>query len=158
MIGALRAALMLGGSSIVAIAMTLATAKGLALLVGPHGVDSLALLQSVADLAALVAGVGVSVSLVRLVADALDRQDSRQVTAVRAASSVLAWSLGGIATIVLILMRDPISFAIFGSTDSAASIVVVSLAVPLALAGAANVATLSAYGELGAMHQSGPSP
>ena len=142
---------MLGGSSIVAIAMTLATAKGLALLVGPHGVGSLALLQSVADLAALVAGVGVSVSLVRLVADALDRQDSRQVTAVRAASSVLAWSLGGIAAIVLILMRDPISFAIFGSTDSAASIVVVSLAVPLALAGAANVATLSAYGEVGAI-------
>lgn len=151
MIGAMRAAVMLGGSSIVAILMMLATAKGLALLVGPHGVGAFALLQSVVDLAGLLVGLGVSVSLVRLVADALDRGDAQRVTAVRAASGVLVWSLGSVATIALLTLRDPISEAIFGSTDLAGAVVVAALAVPLTLAATTNIATLSAYREVGAI-------
>ena len=151
MTGPLRAAVMLGGSSFVAILMTLATAKGLALVVGPHGVGVFALLQSAVDLAVLLASLGVSVSLVRLLADALERDDAQQTAAVRAASGLLAWSLGGVGAIVLLAGREAISEAIFGSTAQAGAVAVAAIAIPFTLAATANIATLSAYREVGAI-------
>src|SRR5258705_3414461 len=114
MIGAMRAAVMLGGSSIVAILMTLATAKALAILVGPRGVGEFALLQSAVDLAVLIAGLGISVSLVRLLADALGRGEPARVMAIRSASTLIVWTTGGVATLGLIVFRDEIAAAIFG--------------------------------------------
>ncbi|MEA2537493.1 MAG: hypothetical protein QOF11_1727 [Chloroflexota bacterium] len=151
MIGALRAAVLLGGSSIVAIVMLLATAKGLAVLVGPHGVGAFALLQSFVDLAGLLAGLGISVSLVRLVADALDRRDPQRVTAVRAASGVMVWSLGAVAALALVARRDALSETIFSSSELGGAVAIAALAVPFTLAAATNIATLSAYREVGAI-------
>ena len=147
----MRAAVLLSGSSIVAIVMTLATAKGLAVLVGPRGVGEFALLQSVVDLAVLLAGLGISVSIVRLVADALDRRDDIRATAARMASSILVWSLGGIAAGILFALRDLIAEAIFGSTNPSGAVVAAAAAVPLTLAATTNIATLSAYREVGAI-------
>lgn len=151
MIGAVRAALLLGGSSIVAIVTTLATAKGLALLVGPHGVGAYALLQSLVDLAALIAGLGVGVSLVRLIADALERDAQETVRAVRSASSVLAWSVGGGAAIAVLAFQDVIAELLFGSTGMGLAVAAAAVAIPFSLAAATNVATLSAFREVGAI-------
>ncbi len=151
MIGAMRAALLLGGSSIVAIAMTLVTAKGLAVLVGPRGVGEFALLQSVVDLSVLIAGLGISVSLVRLLADAIDRDDADWATAIRVATRILVWSLGGLAALVLLVFREPIAQAIFGTAGVSGAVVAGAAAVPLTLSATANIGTLSAYREVGAI-------
>jgi O-antigen/teichoic acid export membrane protein len=151
MIGAMRAAVMLGGSSIVAILMTLATAKGLAILVGPRGVGEFALLQSAVDLAVLLAGLGISVSLVRLLADALGRGDPGRVTAIRTASAIVVWTTGGVATLGLIVFRDAIAQAIFGTRELGGAVVVAALAVPFTLGAAVNIAALSAFREVGAI-------
>lgn len=151
MILAARAALMLGGSSMVAIAMTLATAKGLALLVGPHGVGAFGLFQSLVDLAALFVGLGVSVSLVRLVGGALDRGELERVRAVRAAASLLAWVLGGAGAVVILLFSETIASGLFGSTQLRSGVAAAAIAVPFSLAASTNVAILSAYRHIGAI-------
>lgn len=151
MIAAARAALLLGGSSIVSILTTLATAKALAVLVGPHGVGAFGLMQSVVDLAALAAGVGVSVSLVRLVADALDRGDDATAAAVRTASTRLVWSLGGAAGVVIVALHDSIARALFGTSALGLAVLAAGLAVPFSLGAATNVALLSAYRQVGAI-------
>jgi PST family polysaccharide transporter len=149
-IGALRAAAMLGASSIVAIITTLATAKGLALLVGPHGVGVFALLQSVVDLGALIGGLGVGVSLVRLIADGAGSNPDR-AAAVRRASGVLAWTIGALAAAVVVLWREPIATELLGSPDLAAAVALVAVAIPFTLAATAKIAALSAFREVGAI-------
>jgi PST family polysaccharide transporter len=151
MIGAMRAAVMLGGSSIVAILMTLATAKGLAILVGPRGVGEFALLQSAVDLAVLFAGIGISVSVVRLLADAIGRGEPARVTAIRSASALVVWTTGAVAALALIIFRDDIAGAIFGRRELAGAVVVAAAAVPFALGAAIDIATLSAFREVGAI-------
>jgi PST family polysaccharide transporter len=149
--GAIRAAFLLGGSSIVAIVSTLLTAKVLAVLVGPSGVGIFGLLQAMTELGVLVAGLGVSVSLVRSLADAREQDDAQQHSAARLAAAVLAWSVGGAVALVLIAARGEISRLVLDSSDLAGAVVVAALAVPISLAAAVHIATLSTQGRVGTM-------
>lgn len=147
----MRAAVLLGGSSLVSIAMILATAKGLAVLLGPRGVGQFALLQSVVDIAVLLAGLGISVSLVRLLADALQRGDDAFVAAIRRGTDALTWFLAISAAVIVLGLREPLATMVFGSPGATGSIAMAAAAVTFSLVAAVRLATLSAYRQVAAI-------
>jgi PST family polysaccharide transporter len=90
MITPLRATAVLAAASAVSVIAGMATAKAYALLVGPAGYGLYALLQSALSLSALVAGLGVGVMLVRVLAANEAVGDAQGVAAARTAARGLA--------------------------------------------------------------------
>lgn len=151
MIVAFRAAVMLGGSSVVAIVSSLVLAKALAVVIGPAGVGTFGLLQVIVEFAVLVGGAGVSISVVDAITSARETSDRTQYVAARRGAVLLAWSLGFVVAAILFLSSDAIAQVIFGTKSVGDFIAFSALAVPLTIAGGVNVATLSSDGRVGAI-------
>jgi enterobacterial common antigen flippase len=66
----------IGGSSVLSIAIGIVRTKAMAVLLGPAGFGLLGMLTALADLARSVAGMGLSSSGVRQIADAVASEDA----------------------------------------------------------------------------------
>jgi O-antigen/teichoic acid export membrane protein len=147
----LRATTILGSSSIVTILVGLVSAKAWALLLGPSGLGTMGLLQSLVGLAGLVTGMGVGTGLVRMGANALERGDDHHLAALRWAIWLLFWSLGVCAVVVLAIFRVPISVAMLGGPEQSASVVLMGFALLFSLAAGLQTSLLNAYHRVGAL-------
>lgn len=151
MISIIRATAILGSSSVVSILVGLVSAKALAVLIGPSGLGYLSLLQALLGLSLLVAGMGVGTGLIRMGANALAREDQSEVAALHRAIWLLLGALGGIALLVMITFREPISQAMLGGTEHATSVVVVAVALLFSLASSLQTSLLNTYHRIGAL-------
>src|SRR5690606_17160869 len=86
--GPVRAILMVGGSQMVNVAISIVRVKLVALLLGPSGVGLLGLFNSVKELAGTAGGLGLATSGVRQIA-----RESTDAAAHAGARQVLLWSL-----------------------------------------------------------------
>ncbi len=125
----LKSTMLMGGSSLVNVALSIVRNKALAVLLGPEGVGLLGLYTAILDIAQAIAGLGVSSSGVRRVAEAAGAGDeekiARSATALRRISLVLGL-LGGL---LLAALAFPVSNFTFGDYQHAGGIVLLSLAV-----------------------------
>lgn len=138
----LKSTMLMGGSSLVNVALSIIRNKALALLLGPEGVGLLGLYGAILDIAQAIAGLGVSSSAVRRVAEAAGAGDgeriARSATALRRISLVLGL-LGGL---LLAALAFPVSKFTFGDYQHAGGIVLLSLAVFFRLVSAGQAALI----------------
>ncbi|MBB3916746.1 O-antigen translocase [Rhizobium fabae] len=138
----LKSTMLMGGSSLVNVALSIIRNKALAVLLGPEGVGLLGLYGAILDIAQAIAGLGVSSSGVRRVAEAAGAGDeeriARSATALRRISVVLGL-LGGL---LLAALAFPVSKFTFGDYQHAGAIVLLSLAVFFRLMAAGQAALI----------------
>ncbi|WP_348266542.1 O-antigen translocase [Edaphobacter paludis] len=156
----LKSSAIIGGSSVLNIAVGIVRTKIMALLLGPAGFGMLSLYGSIATLTQTLAGMGINSSGVRQIAEAagLDDEDHmRQTTLVLRRISIL---LGLLGASCLIVFSRPISRLTFGTNQHAAQVSALSLAVFFALVSAGQgaliqgmrrIADLAKMGVLGAL-------
>jgi antigen flippase len=132
----LKSSAIIGGSSVLNIAVGIVRTKIMALLLGPAGFGMLSLYGSIVTLTQTLAGMGINSSGVRQIAEAVGLEDEdhmHQTTVVLRRISIL---LGLLGASCLIVFSRPISRLTFGTTQHAAQVSALSLAVFFALVSA----------------------
>lgn len=151
----LRATAILSSSSLATILVGLVSAKAYALLVGPSGLGYMGLLQGLIGLSGLVAGLGVRTGLVRMGAEALGREDGARVAVLRRAAWYLFWLLGGVATLLLVLFRVPVSRLMLGGAEHAGVAALVAVALLFNMASEIQTGILNAHHRVAALAKIG---
>lgn len=150
----LKAAAVLGSASVVSILAGLVSAKVSAVLLGPRGLGFSGLLQSLLSIAGMIAGMGVSVGLVRSGARALAEDNARRMSALRAAAWLLWAVLGGAAALLIAVARIPISRLMLGGPQHGDAVAIIAVALLLLLATAIQMGILNTYQRVGALARS----
>lgn len=125
----LKSSAMIGGSSVLNIALGIVRTKAMAILLGPAGFGLAGLYTSVATLTQSVAGMGINSSGVRQIAEATGSGNKERVaktTAVLRRTSVV---LGLLGALLLVLFSRQISVLTFGTAQRSAAVCVLSLVV-----------------------------
>lgn len=125
----LKASALIGGSSVVSIAIGIVRTKAMAVLLGPGGLGLMGVYGLIAALTLTVAGLGINSSGVRQIAESVGSGDirriARTVCAVRRAS-ILLGLCGGAG---LALVAPQVSTLTFGGDQHARDILILSAAV-----------------------------
>lgn len=145
---ALRATAILSGSSLLRILIGAVSAKGWALIVGPIGVGVLGLVQSLVSTIGLVAGLGISTVLVRLVSEARARGDDREVGALWRGATVLTWATGLVALAGCWIARSPLAEWTLGDSSAGGGVVLAGLAVLFTVGYDLEVGLLNSYSKI----------
>jgi enterobacterial common antigen flippase len=142
---------MLGGSSLVSIVAGVLSTKVMASSLEPQGFGLLGLNQSLFSLSTMIAGMGISVALVREGAAALATEDLARLASLRLAASRLIWWFAGISVCILALARAPLSAWMLGSRTHEWNVVIVGLSTFLGLHSGLNLGTLNTYHKIKAL-------
>jgi PST family polysaccharide transporter len=125
----LKSSVLIGGSSVVNIAIGIVRTKAMAVLLGPAGFGLMGVYSSIADLAQSIAGMGINSSGVRQIAESAGTSDTeriaRTVTVLRRTSILL----GILGAVLLVLFSRQVSILTFGSDGHTAAVALLSLAV-----------------------------
>jgi antigen flippase len=125
----LKSSALIGGSSVITIAVSILRAKAMALLLGPTGVGLMGLYGSIIDLTQSIAGMGISSSGVRQIAAAAGSGDTERIARTAAVLRKMSVFLGVAGAALLIVFCRQVSLWTFGSLDFAAPVALLSLAV-----------------------------
>jgi enterobacterial common antigen flippase len=125
----LTSSAMIGGSSLVNIALGILRTKAMALILGPSGVGLVGVYGSIADLVVAVAGMGVNTSGVRQIAEAVGSGDTNRIAYTAVVLRRVSVVLGLIGAGLLIALSGPISTLTFGGPDRALAVCFLSVAV-----------------------------
>jgi PST family polysaccharide transporter len=125
----LKSSALVGGSSVLNIAIGIVRTKAMAMLLGPAGFGLFALYGSIAALTQSIAGMGINSSGVRQIAEAAgsgDKTRIAQTTAVLRRTSII---LGLLGAALLLVFSQQVSRLTFGGTERAAAVCLLSIAV-----------------------------
>jgi antigen flippase len=125
----LKSSALVGGSSVLNIAIGIVRTKAMAMLLGPAGFGLAGLYGSIADLTQSIAGMGINSSGVRQIAEAVGSDDTDRIVLTTAVLRRTSIVLGAIGALLLIVFSRQVSTATFGSTQHAAAISLLSIAV-----------------------------
>ncbi|UWU32694.1 O-antigen translocase (plasmid) [Rhizobium sp. WSM1274] len=138
----LKSTMLMGGSSLVNVALSIVRNKAMAVLLGPEGVGLMGLYGSILDIAQAIAGLGVGSSGVRQIAEAAGTEDAetiaRSATVLRRISVVL----GLLGALLLAALAFPVSNFTFGGYQHAGAIALLSLAIFFRLVSAGQTALI----------------
>lgn len=125
----LRSSVLVGGSSVLNIAIGIIRTKAMALLLGPSGVGLFGLYGSVADLIQSIAGLGINSSGVRQIAEAAGTGDTMQMARTAAILRRTSIVLGVLGAAFLLVFARPVSRLTFGSKERTVAVSLLSIAV-----------------------------
>ena len=125
----LRSSALVGGSSVISIAIGIVRTKVIAILLGPAGFGLFGVLGSIANLFQCLAGMGVNSSGVRQIAYATGSGDSAQIAQTATALRRTSILLGVFGAVLLFLLSRPVSRLTFGGEQYAHAISFLSIAV-----------------------------
>lgn len=137
----MKATALIGASFAVIALLSFLRMKVIALLLGPTGVGLAGMMTSIADLATAIVGLGVQQAGVRQIARA-DSHGADRLDQVRAALRWTSLVLGLLGTTAIMLLAGPIAQLTFGTSEVAAAVAIVSLAVFFRLVSGGQLATL----------------
>lgn len=129
----LKSSALVGGSSVVNIAVGIVRTKAMAILLGPAGYGLFGLYGSIANLAQALAGMGVNSSGVRQIAAAVGSGDSAQIALTTVVLRRTSIVLGALGALLLVLFSRQVSTVTFGNHQQAAAVCLLSVAVFLQL-------------------------
>jgi antigen flippase len=132
----LKSSTLVGGASVLNIAIGIIRTKAMAMLLGPAGFGLFGLYGSIAGLTQSIAGMGINSSGVRQIAEAAgagDKMRIAQTAAVLRRTSIVLGLLGGV---LLLVFSRQVSRLTFGSTEPAAAVCLLSVAVFFSLVSA----------------------
>ncbi|MDI1300843.1 MAG: O-antigen translocase [bacterium] len=145
----LRSSSIIGGASVINIAVGLLRLKVAAVLLGPAGVGLIGLLTSLAGTASAVAGLGVGNVGTRQIAEAAARNDVASLAAARRAlfwGSLLLALLGGA---VFWLLRGVLAVRVLGDATQSVNVGWLALVVTLMVAASSQTALLNGMRHIG---------
>jgi PST family polysaccharide transporter len=125
----LRSSALVGGSSVINIAIGIVRTKVMAVLLGPAGMGLFGLYNLIADLTQSVAGMGVNSSGVRQIAEAAGSNDMERIARTAAILRRVSILLGVLGAVLLIMFSGPIATMTFGSAQNGAAVSLLSIAV-----------------------------
>ena len=125
----LKSTALVGGSSVVSIAMGIVRTKAMAILLGPAGFGLFGLYSSIANLTQNIAGMGVNSSGVRQIAESAATSDAEQIARTAAVLRRTSVLLGALGAAVLIVFSRQVSTVTFGTSKNAAAVALLSLVV-----------------------------
>jgi len=125
----LKSSALIGGSSMLNVAIGMVRTKAMAVLLGPAGFGLMGVYGSIADFALSIASMGINTSGVRQIAEAVGSGEAdriAQTVVVLRRTSVI---LGLFGAVLLVLFSSQVSNLTFGSNQHAAAVALLSLAV-----------------------------
>ena len=145
----LKSSALIGGSSVLVIAVGIVRTKVMALLLGPAGLGLMALYSSIVDVVMSVAGMGVGQSGVRQIADANGSgEQARIATTITVLRRLSLW-LGIIGGILLVVFSPQVSALTFGSDARTAAVALLALAVLFRVVNAGQAALVQGLRRIG---------
>ncbi|RFB85170.1 hypothetical protein B5K08_27095 [Rhizobium leguminosarum bv. trifolii] len=125
----LKSTMLMGGSSLVNVTLSIIRNKALAVLLGPKGVGLIGLYGSIVDIAQTAAGLGMGGSGVRQIAEAAGTGDAARIAQSAKALRCISLVLGLLGAFLLAALAFPVSNFTFGDGQHAGGIALLSLAV-----------------------------
>jgi enterobacterial common antigen flippase len=125
----LKSSALVGGSTVLKIAVGIIRTKAMAMLLGPAGFGLFGLYGAVSDLSLSVAGMGVNSSGVRQIAEAVGSGDTARIAQTAAVLRRTSIVLGVLGAILLAVLSRQVSTLTFGSAQHAAAISLLSIVV-----------------------------
>ena len=125
----LEATVLIGGSSVINLGVSVVRTKAIALLLGTSGIGLLGLYGSITDLVRTFAGLGINNSGVRQIAEAAGTDDTVRIARTVTVLRRVAVALGVLGALVLVVFCRPISRLSFGNNGHAGQLALLSLAV-----------------------------
>jgi enterobacterial common antigen flippase len=125
----LTSSALVGGSQVANIAVGIVRTKAMAMLLGPAGFGLFGLYGSIANLTQSVAGMGINSSGVRQIAEAAGSGDQTRIGQTAAVLRRTSIVLGLLGAGLLMVFSRQVSRLTFGSTDRAAAVALLSIAV-----------------------------
>lgn len=125
----LKSTALVGGSSLVNIAMGIVRTKAMAVLLGPAGFGLAGLYGSIATLTQSIAGLGINSSGVRQIAEAAGSDDTERIARTAAVLRRVSILLGLLGAILLVVFSGQVSTVTFGTKQNAAAVSLLSIAV-----------------------------
>jgi antigen flippase len=125
----LKSSAVIGGSSVVNIAIGIVRTKAMAMLLGPSGVGLMGLFGSIIDLTISIGGMGIHSSGVRQIAEAAGSGDTDNVARTAAVLRRISIFLGVLGAVFLIGFSGPVSTLTFGGDQHATAVALLSIAV-----------------------------
>jgi enterobacterial common antigen flippase len=156
----LKSSALVGGSSVLNIAVGVVRTKAMAVLLGPAGFGLMGLYGSIADLTRSIAGMGINSSGVRQIAEAVGSGDTERIARTAIVLRRTSIILGLLGAVLLVVFSAPASTLTFGSDERAGAVALLSITVMLQLVadgkgallqGTRRIADLSKMGVLGAL-------
>lgn len=141
----LRSVSIVGGAAAINIAIGLIRTKIAALLLGPLGIGEIGLLLNFVQFVATVGALGLGTSAVRQIANALGRNDHRDVAAARRALYWLSLTSSFLAAVMLTTFAGPIGRAMSFDAEQASSWPWLSVAVAATILSGVSVSLLIGY-------------
>jgi PST family polysaccharide transporter len=138
----LKSSAIIGGSSLISIALSIVRTKAMALLLGPSGIGLLGMLDAIIQLTRTVACLGLESSGVRQIAEANGKSGPRAVAITVLCLRRICLLLGAVGAAGLFLLRYRVSFWSFGDRTHAGAVGWVSIAVFFAVVNAGQSALL----------------
>lgn len=129
----LKSSAVIGGSSVVNVAIGIVRTKAMAMLLGPSGVGLMGLYGSIIDLTISIVGMGINSSGVRQIAEAVGSGDEGKIARTAAVLQRISIFLGVLGAVFLIGFSGPLSTLTFGSDQYATAVALLSIAVFLNL-------------------------
>jgi antigen flippase len=125
----LKSSAMIGGSSLLNIAIGIVRTKIMAMLLGPSGVGLMGLYGSILELATSIAGMGINSSGVRQIAEAVGVGEAERVARAAVVLRRISILLGLLGAALLAGFSGLVSTVTFGSDRYATAITLLSIAV-----------------------------
>lgn len=125
----LKSTMLMGGSSIVNVALSIIRNKAFAVLLGPEGVGLVGLYSAISDIAHAMAGLGVGGSGIRQVAEAAGTGNEEKISQSATALRRLSLLIGMLGALCLVALAFPVSSFTFGDYQQAGGVALLSLAV-----------------------------
>jgi antigen flippase len=129
----LKSSALIGGASVLSVAVGMVRTKAMAVLLGPSGVGLLGMYGSIAELAQSIAGMGINSSGVRQIAEAAGSGDGQRVARTAAVLRRISIVLGLAGAGLVAAFSAQISVVTFGSAERANAVALLSLAVMFGL-------------------------
>jgi enterobacterial common antigen flippase len=124
-----KSSALVGGSSVLNIAIGIVRTKVMAVLLGPAGFGLFGLYGSITTLTQALAGMGINSSGVRQIAEAAGSGDSERIAHIALVLRRISILLGLLGALLLVIFSHQVSLVTFGTTQRTASVCLLSLAV-----------------------------
>ncbi len=151
----LKSTTLIGGSTILNLAIGIVRTKAMAVLLGPAGFGLMGVFTSIADLARNAAGMGINSSGVRQIAEAVGSGNHARIVRTVVVLRRVAIVLGLLGALLLILFSQPISSLTFGTGEHADAVAFLSVAVFLRLVTDGQGALMQGMRRIGDMAKTG---
>ena len=145
----LRSSSIIGGASVINVAVGLLRIKVAAVLLGPAGVGLIGLLTNLAGTASAVAGLGVGNVGTRQIAEAVGRDDAAAIAAARRALFWGSLVLALLGAVVFWSLRGVLAVRVLGDAALAGEVGWLALVVGLTVAAASQTALLNGMRQIG---------